>query len=357
MQRRVAATVVALLLLPAFSARAQAWRAGVDPRVELMSVLFRLAGNPEYNQCRIPAYDKAVESWFALYRDHQAVRLAHGLGIGFEAPMKLAVHVTDIDSLTERIPFDGPGIHLYQGWDAGKARAFLSAARAFVVDSKFKDFLASQEPLYQATNLRVRAFVENRADLPWFGRFFGSATPGRFAILPGLANGTPSSAVHFAGPGGADENYAIPGVWTVDATGLPVFNADWRSTVVHQFVRSYCGPLVNKFAPGMEKSARQIYARVGDAALPHPPGSWKMLIDESLVRAIAVRYTADHDGAAAARNLVQPESAHSLTWIGDLSKLLGEYEKDRRHYPTLESFMPRVVQFFDDLAPRLLASQ
>jgi len=357
MPRRVAATVLALLLWPAFTARAQAWRAGVDPRVELMSILFRLAGNAEYNQCQIPAYNKAVESWFAPYRGHEAVRLAHGLGIGFDAPMKLAVHVTDIESLAERVPFDGPGIHLYEGWDAGKARAFLNAARAFVADTKFNDFLTSQEPLYQATNARLQAFVETRADLAWFSRFFGSGTPGRFAILPGMANGSASYAVHFGGPAGADENYAIPGVWTLDAKALPVFNTDWRTTIVHQFVRSYCGPVVNKFAPGMERAARQLYAAAGDAALPHSPGNWRMLLDEYMVRAIAIRYAVDHDGAAAARNLIRAESAHSFVRIGDLSDLLGQYEKDRRHYPTFESFMPRVAKFFDDLAPQITAPQ
>jgi hypothetical protein len=357
MPRRVAAAVVTLLLISALTARAQAWRAGVDPRVELMSVLFRLAGNPEYNQCRIPSYDKAIETWFAPYRDHQAVRLARGLGIGFDAPMKLAVYVTDIDSLAERVPFDGPGIHLYDGWDAAKARAFLRAAHAFIADSKFNDFLTSQEPLYEATNTRLEEFVQTRADFSWFSHFFGAATLGNFAILPGMANGSPSYAVHFAGPDGVEENYAIPGVWTVDKAALPVLDADWRMTVIHQFVRSYCGPLVNKFAARMEKSARQIYASVGSAGLPRMQGDWKTLLNESLVRAIAVRYTGDHDRAAAARKIVTIESAHSLTWVGDLSNLLGQYEKDRKDYPTLESFMPRVAQFFDDLAPRMPASQ
>ena len=357
MPRRVAATLVALLLLPAFTARAQAWRAGVDPRIELMSVLFRLAGNPEYNQCRIPAYDKAVESWFAPYRDHQAVQVARGLGIGFDAPMKLAVYVTDIESLAERVPFDGPGIHLYQGWDAGKARAFLNAARAFATDTKFADFLTSQEPLYQATNLRLQAFVENRADLPWFSHFFGSAVLGRFAILPGLANGSPSYAVHFVGTDGVEENYAIPGVWTLDTEGLPVFDADWRITVVHQFVRTYCAPVVDKSAPRMEAAGRRIFAAVGDAAMPQAHGNWKALLNESMVRAIAVRYVIDHDGAAAARKTFSQESAHSFTWVGDLSNLLGQYEKDRKHYPTFESFMPRVAELLDGLAQRMPASQ
>jgi len=353
MSRRITAMVVALLLWTAFSARAQGWGSGVDSRVELMSILFRLAGNNEYNQCRVPAYDKAIATWFAPYRDHEAVRLARGLGIGFEAPMKLAVYVTDIDSLAERVPFDGPGFRLYKGWDTGKARAFLKAARAFVADARFKDFLASEQPLYKATNARLREFVQTKADLPWFNHFFGSDMAGRFAIVPGMANGGPSYAADFLPPGGKGEIYAIPGVENVDAAGLPVFDTAWRNVLVHEVVHSYCGPVADKFAPRMEGAARQIYAPVGDAMRRQAYGSWQTMIEQSLVRAVTVRYVTDHDNAAAVQKIIRQENAYSFFWVGDLSDLLGEYRKSGAQYPTFESFMPRVAQFFDDLAPRI----
>jgi len=78
-----------------------------------MSILFRLAGNPEYRQCRTPAYDQAIEKYFAAYRSHDAVQMAHALGIGFEAPMKLAVNLRDASTLAELVPFDGKGFYLY----------------------------------------------------------------------------------------------------------------------------------------------------------------------------------------------------------------------------------------------------
>src|ERR1022692_3275915 len=112
MPRRISAALL-LLLWTALAARAQDWRSGTDSRIELMSILFRLAGNKEYHQCRIPAYDKAMDSYFAPYRDHDAVRLARSLGVGFDAPMKLAVHVRDVDTVGELGPFDRPGLHLY----------------------------------------------------------------------------------------------------------------------------------------------------------------------------------------------------------------------------------------------------
>ena len=80
---------------------------GVDPRVELLCIVFRLAGNPEYNRARIPAYVDDVERQFGPLRGHQVVALAKKLrqtrGISFDACMSLAVHLKDANTLEERI--------------------------------------------------------------------------------------------------------------------------------------------------------------------------------------------------------------------------------------------------------------
>ena len=54
--------------------------ARVDPRVELMSLIFRLAGNNEYNQplSKSP-YSKEVDDHFGKFRDHKAVKFAQQL--------------------------------------------------------------------------------------------------------------------------------------------------------------------------------------------------------------------------------------------------------------------------------------
>ena len=64
---------------------------GADPRVELMSLLFRLAGSPEYSRCIIKGYDRAIREHFAGFEVHPAVRMAAKLrearGVGFDAVM------------------------------------------------------------------------------------------------------------------------------------------------------------------------------------------------------------------------------------------------------------------------------
>ena len=68
-------------------------RVSVDPRVELMSLLFRLAGNYEYNQAKVVSYTADVNKQFNPFRDHPTVQLARKLrtsrGIGYDAPMKI----------------------------------------------------------------------------------------------------------------------------------------------------------------------------------------------------------------------------------------------------------------------------
>ena len=48
----------------------------VDPRTELLSVIFRLAGNPEYNMARVKSYADDVENQFGKFRNEPVVKLA-----------------------------------------------------------------------------------------------------------------------------------------------------------------------------------------------------------------------------------------------------------------------------------------
>jgi hypothetical protein len=272
--------------------------------------------------------------------------------MGFDGPMSLAVHVKDVESLAERVPFDRPDIRLDVRWHGARARDFLKAARQFVADTKFIEFLNSQKALYEAINARARAFVE-QADLEWFHRFFGPHPGVRLIVVPGMANGGPSYGPSFIGEDGIEEFYAIPGVWEVDSEGLPKLGTDWRDTLVHEFIHSYSNPIVDKFAAQMDGAARQINDLVSDAMRRQGYGASKTLLYESLVRSSTIEYVLEHDGSTDARRLIQQENANSFFWISDLCNLLGQYKKERVKYPTLESFMPGVVQFFNDVAPRV----
>jgi Domain of unknown function (DUF4932) len=66
----------------------------VDPRVELLSIVFRLAGNSEYSMSPLKSYTADIDAYFAPYKEHPAVALARKLAgeneVGFDAVMGLA---------------------------------------------------------------------------------------------------------------------------------------------------------------------------------------------------------------------------------------------------------------------------
>lgn len=220
-------------------------------------------------------------------------------------------------------------------------------------DSKFLEFLKSQHDLYDETNTRLRTFVESKADLEWYNRFFGTRPRVRFIVVPGMANGGASYGPHFVGEDGTEEMYAIAGIWQVDANGLPQFDRGWRDVMVHEFVHSFSNPLVDKFASQMQAAAVQMNDEVKGAMRRQGYGDGKTLLYESMVRATTIQYVLDHDGGDAAQRLVAEDNSRSFYWIGDLADLLAVYKKQRQQYPTLESFMPRVVAFFNGVAPRM----
>jgi hypothetical protein len=48
----------------------------VDPRVELIGIVFRLAGSPEFNDGTLRPYVKAIEKHFGDFDGHPVVKMA-----------------------------------------------------------------------------------------------------------------------------------------------------------------------------------------------------------------------------------------------------------------------------------------
>jgi len=326
----------------------------VDPRVELMSIIFRLAGSEEYNQGRVPSYVQDVEAHFGRFRDHPVVNLARKLGetrgVSYDAVMGMAVHVTDAFSLQERIPFSPQPKTLDSRWTPETAREFLALARKFVVETAFKDFIDRHQLLYELAVGRMQEVLDKNAHMEWFDRFFGPRKTADFRVVLGMLNGGGSYGIHFVRPDGQEELYSILGVWMVDFQGHPIFSADMASTLVHEFTHSYTNALVDQFAKELEGPGEKLYSLVGPQMEKQAYGHWKTLMYESLNRACGLRYVLATDGPLAMQKAIWYENSRSFYWVADLADVLGEYDTQPRKYVDLAQFFPRIVAFFNDYA-------
>jgi hypothetical protein len=327
----------------------------VDARVELMCILFRLAGNREYNACKVPAYSRDVEEHFGPFKDHRAVQLARQLhetrGVSYDAPMSLAMHVTDVPSLAERVPFDLHPGDLDSRWPVDRTRQFLAAARQFVKDTGFQKFFAAHQDLYDRSVRQMRRVVDQNAHFDWFSRFFGGQDQPRLEIILGLLNGQSNYGAAVS-VGGQVNVYCIAGAWFSYGSDTPRFGSETMPIVIHEFCHSYANPLIDRHLDELEAAGTKIYAGVEKRMQGQAYGNWATVMRESLVRASVIRYLADTTGSAEAMGEMLTQRLLGFAWVPELSALLLEYERQRDRYPTLESFMPRIVQFFNEYAAR-----
>lgn len=336
-------------------------RVAVDPRVELMSLLFRLAGNPEYNQAKVQSYSADVDEQFGSQRDHAVIQLARQLRqtreVSFDACMSLAVHVDNTRDLQPVVPLDPWPDGLDNRWTTTSVSNFLSGARQFVKDTGFDDFLRKHQPLYDTTVSRMEALLKKEGHLEWFPSYFGEQAQADFIIAPALLNGGSCYGSHCWRTADREELYCMLGVWQTDWSGLPEFTPDMLTTIVHEFCHSYANAIVDRHQKELAAAGEKLFRHVADQMRSQAYGNAETLLRESLVRACTVRYLNRYAGADAARRDIDRNIKRGFAWTGELSGLLAEYEAQRERYPTLESFAPRLVAFFNTYADKFDKAQ
>ncbi len=330
--------------------------------MDLFSIIFRLAGSHEYSQGRVESYVKDVDAHFAAFRNHAVVEMAGKLrrtrGVGFDAPMSLAVLLVDAEKLATKLPLDPWPESLDRRWTAQGVQDFLAAARQFVRDTSYRDFLEKHRPLYKIAESRMQAVLEKEAHLEWFGEFFGERPDARFSVVLGMLNGGCCYGPHCRTADGKEEMYCVLGVWKTDDEGQPQFaTAGVIPTVIHEFCHSYTNGFVFRHEAELKAAGEKLYASAASAMQAQAYASGTTVLCESLVRACVVRHTRKYAGEEAAKKEIREQTARKFGWVGELSDLLGEYESHRDRYPTLDAFSPRLVKFFVSYAEKVAEVQ
>lgn len=332
---------------------------GVDPRVELISIIFRLAGNPEYGRCGVPLYGAAIKSYFKPVEGHAIVKLARALrsqhGVSYDAPMGLAVRLPELATWREGVELTVDTQGLDERWRADDVKAFLALLPGFVKEAKFEQFLKNNEYLYNYTAQQAREMLRG-ARLEWFDQFYGKRSDVRFHFAPALVNGGSCYGVK-SRQDGVEHMYCLMGVWSVNLLGMPKFDEEMISTVVHEFSHSYCNPVVDAHMAELKEAGERMFPAIRTRMSQQAYGHWTTVMYESMVRAAEVRYAAATKGDEAARKAAEYNAGRGFTWTGDLADLLKGYEADRKKYPTLDAFFPEIVKFFDKTSKDVAAAR
>jgi hypothetical protein len=339
----------------------QAVHFAVDPRVELMAVICRLAGFPDYIGAPVPGYARDVDSYFGPHRGARAPALFAELreaGMPAGAPVVLASRLSDVQHATWRETTDeDTSVSLLVRESAvsftledGEAGQLLGAICEFAQETRFREFFDQHAELYETVRLRVAGLAAENLHPEWFSSYFGGPRDREVSIHVALLGGRYSVGTQFTCDG-RSETHIVLGVSDRDGDGLPDVGDAERNAIVHEMCHAYTVSLTGARAEDLQEAGETLWSRAARRLADDPCADWFTMIEESIVRACTSRYLSQNVGWWEATRDGLDHQVSGFTWVPALATMLEEqYEADRQTYPTFESFMPQIVQFFTEYA-------
>lgn len=324
----------------------------VDKRIELISIVFRLAGNREFNGDDFKSYTQDIHNYFDKFKDHPLIHFASKLraekGVSYDAVMKMAFHIGESPSFSPKVEFTD--IIPEKRWGKENAIKFLELLRDFNFVSGFEKFYYEHADLYSITETRFLS-VYNALNINWFYEYYGLKPVGSFNIIISIGNGGGNYGGKLIYADNKEEAFAIMGTWDIDSTNKPVYKIEnYLPTLIHEFNHSFVNQLVDKYSSQLESSGKAIFEPIRENMGRQAYSNWKTMISESIVRASVIRYLLRYDSYQAAKNQLISEIGKRFYWMQGLVNILHDYENNRLKYKNLESFMPIIIDFYDKIA-------
>jgi hypothetical protein len=325
----------------------------VDKRVELFSILFHLVGGKGYVGLDTP-YRHAVDAWFGKFAGHPAVQASRELrqthGISFNAPVSLAVFV-DPDTLQPLTDL-GNEDELDARWKGVPIRAYLDQVRAFSVDTNAAGFFAQQAPYIGEVEKRLAStLIEEKID-EWFEKVIKVDATETFIVVPGLMTGPWNYEAQAHDDCGRQSVYQVVELEGAEkGGGLPAPTRTTTELVAHEMAHSFVNPVIEKHADILVPAAQPLFERVKVRMGQQGYVNAKIMIEESLVRAILAFFARDKEGGTEASNLVDKDRARGFTWIPELTRWLAQQGAPLQ----LEKLMPGFAQWWKQQAAAVQA--
>ncbi|MDR1592882.1 MAG: DUF4932 domain-containing protein [Prevotellaceae bacterium] len=323
----------------------------VDERIEILSIVFRLADSREYSSEWFKLYTDKIQAHYKPYKNHELItfikKLREENSVSYDAVMSMAIHLDNkfnpLVEFTDKIPDER--------WGKDNAYKFVKLLKKFYKESNSKKFFKENQNLYKNVGKKFLPIYEH-LDLTWYTTFYGKEPTEKFIIVNGLGNGGGNYGTSITFSNGKREVYAIMGTWSVDSLGMTKFDLnDYFPTLLHEFNHSFVNYLLEKNPDPFRESGEKIYQVVENEMSSQAYGNWKIMLNEALVRASVIKYMKDHKFSdKEIQDEINKQLNRSFLWIEELVAELEKYDQQRNIYPTLENYLPNIINAYDGYA-------
>ncbi len=315
--------------------------------VELICLIFRLAGAEEYTQCKVKQVSESADSYFASMLNHEAVSLAKDFrrtGVSYDAVSSFGVHlyITPTGKILFNDFIEKDSDASFNRWNLQQRQKMLTALNDFYQKSNFHEWYSQLVPLQNAA---VESFKGlSTIDYEWFTRFFGPNNNLATQIRLSFLIGTHNNGIGFNLLDGRSVLSPVMGCFRQDGLENPYYDGD-ASILIHEFCHPYCNPLIDQYWPLMKEKAETIYKSVEPKMKAMAYGTPATMMYETFVRASVIRYLLAHDtGESAAMNLIEMEEQRGFVLIRAFVDALEKRERQQTTYLTMDDYMPELIK-------------
>ena len=137
----------------------------VDKRIELLSIVFRLAESPEYSSQAFKLYTDRIEKHFEKHKKHELIQFTKSVVtdnyVGYDAVMTMAINLDDNLKLLSDVK---DVWQQDQRWNKENAEKFVSLLQKFCDDTEFDTFFNYNANIYNET-IKCYTSIYERIDL------------------------------------------------------------------------------------------------------------------------------------------------------------------------------------------------
>lgn len=318
--------------------------AKVDKRFELTSIMFALAGVPEYCQCAIPSYLQDIKTYFEPYEQTvpiNYIRKLHQLhNIGYDAVSTIAsmLEITNGEIQLQR-QYAIHDIEEYDSrWTSDLLTDYIFMLNQFYTESDFQNFWETHTELYNMYEKQMNVVLQSISD-EWIKTFYGKQDASKLQTYICLNNGP--------------HNYAVRDGILIGVLPNRNGNVEQLFTILHEVGHHYSNSLLKPYWPQMEDAANRMYPYIKDMMIKSSYANAQISLLEGINNLFTLMYFKEHDESNVMfRWHLKNYTEKGFIWLPYAVKFMANFYADRQRYPCIRDFIPQLVAFINDMSSR-----
>ena len=328
----------------------------IDERIELISVVFRLAGAEEYVCSLLPKYMEEVDAYFKPYSNHELIsfirktREDYKFGYSIVAASAFMIEISEKSvKLLPTWDIDKEFVgELSQYWTRNILDKYVQLLDKFYRDSQFDEFFDLHKEYYESA-INRNADILSRINIQWFEDFFGESLRG-IEINMGLCLGNNNYFIwNLCNNRDWDGKIAIVIGASSDVDGIPVFQEYQFPVLIHEIMHYFTRPLISVYYKQMEESMEYVYSKITDHMTNRGYGNARSMAGEwfnDLFTNLYFKfeYEVGRYPFNYMYNVAQNEN-EGYIWMGRVVAFMNNFYLERNSYLTIKEFMPQLVAY------------